>query len=111
MIVVRVELWPGGYRNRMKHLGTMTIVNDGTGSKTIGNYDVSLSGRNHDDPIALHLHGKGRVYRGRVVGHPRLRMSMWRLIHKAVNSVFGEERGTQNRRDRERDEVRAASQG
>lgn len=38
MIVIRVELWPCGYETRKKILGTMRIVNDGTGTDKRGNY-------------------------------------------------------------------------
>ena len=42
MLVVRIELWPGGYEARKRTLATGTITNLGTGSKTRGNYFADL---------------------------------------------------------------------
>ena len=41
MLVVRIELWPYGDPSRRKTLATGTIVNDGTGTTTEGNYRVN----------------------------------------------------------------------
>ena len=41
-LVVRIELWPGGDEARKSVKGTLVISNDGTGSVTMGNYDVTL---------------------------------------------------------------------
>jgi hypothetical protein len=43
MLVVTVELWPGGDESRKRHLGTAKIVNDGTGTTRVGNYTATLS--------------------------------------------------------------------
>jgi hypothetical protein len=43
MIVVNIELWPGGDKNRKRNLGHMVITNDGTGTERVGNYRVTLS--------------------------------------------------------------------
>lgn len=43
MIVVKMELWPGGDESRMRPLGTIVITNDGTGNAEVGNYRYTLS--------------------------------------------------------------------
>lgn len=43
MIVVKMELWPGGSEEHMRPLGTIVITNDGTGTKVSGNYKAVLS--------------------------------------------------------------------
>ena len=45
MIRVTIELWPKGDRRRARHLGTVAISNDATGTLTRGNYVVRLSRR------------------------------------------------------------------
>lgn len=42
MVVVTIELWPGGFRDGARLLGRMEIVNDCTGTATRGNYTVRL---------------------------------------------------------------------
>ena len=43
MVVVKIELWPGGDEKKAQLLQSMTITNDGTGDRSHGNYDVALS--------------------------------------------------------------------
>lgn len=74
MIVVRVELWKGGNPDDVALLGVMRIVNDGSGSKTIGHYDVDIA----------RLRGTGAWRSGRVENHRRLAVSVWRLVAKAL---------------------------
>jgi hypothetical protein len=43
MIRVTIEMLPKGDESRKRHLGTVEIANDGTGSALRGNYKVRLS--------------------------------------------------------------------
>lgn len=43
MIVVKMELWPGGDKAGKRALGVIVIANDGTGTDGSGNYRFSLS--------------------------------------------------------------------
>lgn len=83
MIVVRVELWPGGRKAEARLLGTATITNDGTGTPELGNYDVALShsGRYVGRP--------GAWKRGRVERHPRERLSPYHLVLRALEAALG----------------------
>lgn len=85
MIVVRIELWPGGDRTRSRDLGTAYIVNDGSGGRTLGSYDVMLS-----------MWGKPTVpWRvGRVAGFQRLKGSPWDLLRRAIVAASGSRPGS-----------------
>lgn len=74
MIVVKLELWPGGDEQRKRSLGTAFIVNDGTGDARYGNYRVML-GRMRDGTIPWRI---GRVF------HWNRRGSPWDLLVKAI---------------------------
>jgi hypothetical protein len=52
VLVVRVELWPGGDPTRIKEIACVTIVNDGSGDELKGNYDCASirCGQSHMDP-------------------------------------------------------------
>ncbi|MEW6330190.1 MAG: hypothetical protein AB1560_01885 [Pseudomonadota bacterium] len=49
MIRVTIEMLPLGNESRKRHLGTVTIANDGTGTRGLGNYKVRLSRRGKPD--------------------------------------------------------------
>ena len=69
MLVVRIELWPHGDVTRCKTLAAGTIVNDGTGTATRGNYRVQLK-----DAL-------GRPWKsGTVTNFPRKRLLAWDLL-------------------------------
>ena len=80
MIIVTVELAPGGDTSKKRHLGTAKIANDGSGSLTAGNYVFTVSkwGR----PMEM-LKG------GRVEGFPRKRLGPWDLLYRALETVVG----------------------
>ncbi len=87
MIVVRVELWPGGRASKSRELMRMHITNDGTasdgtGDSSRGNYYVDLFRK-----------GSHRVQRiGRVEDFPRRSYHVGRLLCRALVSCFPEER-------------------
>jgi hypothetical protein len=76
MIVVTVELH-SAITGRVSRLGGMVIANDGTGSKSRGNYDAQLVSRNG---------AKGRA--ARVEGHAREALSVWVLVGKAIAALY-----------------------
>lgn len=42
MVVVKIELWPGGSESDAREIGRMEITNDGSGTEDIGSYSVAL---------------------------------------------------------------------
>ena len=78
MLVVQIELWPRGDASRRKTLASGTIVNDGMGTATRGNYRVQLK-----DAL-------GRPWKsGTVANFPRKRLIAWDLLACALCSILG----------------------
>jgi hypothetical protein len=80
VLVVRIELWPGGNEQQKRDLGTAFIVNDMAGTRQLGRYNVMLSKWGRPDT-------PWRV--GRVDGFDRLRGSPWDLLRKAITAATG----------------------
>lgn len=79
MIVVKIELWPGGNEKRCREIGRMHVTNRGTSNTpTRGNY-------------VIHLMRKGSktfVQRiGDVQDYPRLAYPVWKLIRRALEAL------------------------
>lgn len=70
MIRITVQLLPKGDEARARTLGSMDIVNDGTGSEELGNYDATLH--------AEYTPPEGR--KARVINFRRQRQSVWTLV-------------------------------
>lgn len=80
MVVVTVELWPGGDPTRKRHLGTAWIANDGTGDRRTGNYWVKLFSRGK----------RPRLWKeGIVRGFPRKDLLAWDLVYRALRNIVG----------------------
>ena len=78
MIVVKIELWPGGDQDRAVVMHTAAIVNDTTGTPTRGNYYFTLSKR-----------GGMKVYKkGCVEGFARKRETAWKLLYLVLKEAF-----------------------
>ena len=79
MIVVWMELWPGGDSTHARSLGMATITNDGSGTHLRGNYNV-----------VLYKGGKKRsTYKQtRVEGFTRRRSNAWKLLYTALMNAF-----------------------
>ena len=77
MLVVKVELWPFGNREKAELLGVAHIVNDGTGTDEIGNYKVR---------IASGVDANSWWKQGHVKGVRRGRDRLWELVQKALSS-------------------------
>lgn len=74
MIIVTVELCPGGNKEQSKTIGRMDIINTCTGSVERGNYKVRLWRR------CL----KRVLYEGEVLDYPRLSYTVWELVKRAL---------------------------
>ena len=85
MIVVRIELWPGGDKARKRDLGTMVIENDRTGTEAIGNYMYKIKkGQVFSDHPSM-------LYQGTVREVPRHHRAdaPWELLRGILNQAFG----------------------
>jgi hypothetical protein len=81
VIVIRVELWPGGQQHhpRAHTLCEAEIWNAG-GTRTLGNYGYRLFGKNR------------RLMREGVInGYKRISDHTWVLIRMVINAAYGGE--------------------
>lgn len=80
MLVVTVDLWPGGDSTKAQRLGRATLVNDGTGTVGRGNYVA-----------CLFLAGAALTpwKRVEVCGFPRLTRNGWDLLFRALRKAVG----------------------
>ena len=91
MIVVRIELWPAGDRERRRDLAVVVIGSDLTGTDQQGNYRVVAShqaGTRYAktlEPRDL-LAGVGVWKRGRVEAFPR-RLGAVQLVRRAMAAL------------------------
>ena len=79
MIVVKVELWPGGHESHAKEIGRLLIHNmTYARDAKIGNYGVRLLRK-----------GSLKTVRraAEVLGHPRLSADVWNLVRKALEAL------------------------
>lgn len=75
MIKITVEMYPKGREKNKRTLGTCKIVNDCTGTKEMGNYNITFFG---DDGFSETV---------RVEKFPRLRFGVWDLLHQALGKT------------------------
>lgn len=74
MIVITMEIWPGGDPVQRRPLGTCLIVNDGKSvDPTRGSYNYVLTGKVDT-----------RKRRGRVEDFPRVRKDAWCLLSQVL---------------------------
>jgi hypothetical protein len=85
MIVVRMELWPGGDKARAEDLGIMQITNDETGTADEGNYMYLIL----KSPKYAQRPGIWR--QGRIEGFPRRSRAAgpWDLLRGILNDALG----------------------
>jgi len=80
MIVVKIELWPTGFKAKKREIGRMHIINVGEPRLNRGDYDVRVMRRGTID----------RVQRtGHVEDYPRQSYTVWELVRRALNNVYG----------------------
>jgi hypothetical protein len=88
VIVVRVELHPAS-GGPARTLGVAHIINDGTGSRALGDYDVALFKVGVERPRPGQTVGLWR--RARVTDFPRTgRLGAWDLLYRALAATVGE---------------------
>ena len=81
MIRVTIELLPAGNESRKRHLGTVDIANDGTGTRGLGNYNVRLSRRGNPDSTWK---------TERINGFRRLKFGAYELLLLALAATVGQ---------------------
>lgn len=86
MIRVTIEVLPGGDASRKRHLGTIDIANDGTGSMEEGNYSIRLS--KFGNPSQTWL-------RGAIRGFDRIRRGPYDLLLQSLLATVGRREATQ----------------
>lgn len=79
MIKVTIEVYPHGVEKFKRHVGTMIIRNDGTGTKEIGNYKVTLSKFKDSSKIWR---------RGEVKEFPRQKRGPYDLVYRALHNIL-----------------------
>jgi hypothetical protein len=73
VIVVKIEMWPGGDQSKAYPIAVGVIVNDGTGTKSKGNYEFSLGLKRPNWRV------------GKVFDYPRQRLNVWHLLHEVLD--------------------------
>lgn len=94
MLVVKVELWPGGVEEEAETVGVMQIVNDKSGSYGRGDYDTRI----------LKWGQVNESWKeGRIKDFPRAKLGHWDLVYRALKSMIGyrnDEKRSRNYRSR-----------
>ena len=83
MIVVKIELWPGGDPGRCREIGRMTLTNLGTGTEYRGNYIARVMRRGTEETVQREA---------AIEGHARKAAPIWHLVQKALDGAFGRRR-------------------
>lgn len=79
MIVIRVEIWPQGDQGNAREIANAVIANDGSGTKSVGNY------------LATFQTAPGRLADSEVKGFKRRQNHVWELIRLSLNNAFEKE--------------------
>lgn len=93
MIVVKIELH-SAITHKITEIGRMYICNDGTCiDPSKGNYDVYVNRKGSKKiPNPLIKENPKYLRKGKVLNYPRLSYNVWKLIARALKSVFPEEK-------------------
>lgn len=79
MVVVKVELWPGGDQSQKRDIGCIMIANDGSGDHETGSYEAAIA---HGGAYF----GKPGVYKqGKVTGFNR-KLSPYHLLARVLKA-------------------------
>jgi hypothetical protein len=79
MIRVEIYLDPFGFQEHSKHLHTIRITNDRTGTQTYGNYKYWIGKRERPEQ---------KYRQGNISGFPRKRESAVKLLHCVLADAF-----------------------
>ncbi len=80
MLIVKIEMWPGGAEEEAQTVGIMQIVNDESGSYGKGNYDARILKWEKTDESWKE---------GRIDAFPRAKLGHWDLVYRALKSMIG----------------------
>lgn len=76
MINIQINLVPGGVVRKMRPIGTINIVNDGTGTGTMGNYRYLVE-------------HKGKTFaEGEIKNFPRKKKNVIYLLGYVLSDIF-----------------------
>ena len=84
MLRVTVELLPHGSEERKSTLATLIIVNDGTGSVQLGNYNCYFVRKG----AAFRQYLSNHFRNVRIEKHRRIDSHVWRLVKKALDGAY-----------------------
>jgi hypothetical protein len=79
MLIVTVELH-SAITGKITEVGRMHIINDGTGDRERGQYDVHVLRKGTKNTIQR---------RGMVRDYPRLSYSVWELVRRGLQAALG----------------------
>ena len=78
MLKITIELYPHGDKDNSQKIGEATIINDGTGTKELGNYMVSLA----------EFGGYPGLDNGKVMDFDRKDRGPWELLREAIDACL-----------------------
>jgi len=76
MIKVTVELVPFGDNDKKKELGSLKIINDGTGTLERGNYNITFTEKDMDD------------IQHEITNWPRSELKAWDLVYRILDDLL-----------------------
>lgn len=82
MLKITVELIPRGDESKKRWLGTLTIINELTGTLKLGNYIYFLS----DDSATI----EEGATTGLIDSFPRQKLTFWDLIYRILRDRVGD---------------------
>lgn len=86
MIYIRIEMWPGGFKERARLLGEGTITNTG-GNPDRCDYELELK----KSPEYAKPGNVGKPWkRGLVSNFPRLKLGPWDLLLRGLAAAIGD---------------------
>ena len=83
MLRVTIEIVPHGIEECARVIAKAAIINNGTGTAELGNYQVSLAGGD-GKPLRRRFWKKGSV-----LGFPREKRGAWDLLYLALAATVG----------------------
>jgi len=94
MIVVKLEMWPGGDGSRAREIGRTYIYRNGGAFPSRGDYEIRVCRRGHFrvKDAASFVSGEGFTRTARIENFPRLSYNVWRLILRCLKAAFPEEK-------------------
>lgn len=92
MLVIKIEMWPGGSFSRRREIGRMYIANTGEGTLDRGEYVAKVCRKgSHESDDPRHFEKGPFTRTGEVKDYPRKSYNVWRLVTRALKSCFPEE--------------------